>query len=367
MNLRSKIDYHKEHFMAQPIAAKTSGRLLSLDVFRGATVAGMMMVNNPGSWSNIYPPFEHARWNGWTFTDLIFPFFLWIVGVAMTFSMSKRVEQGADRNKLMLHAIQRGLTIIAIGLFLNGFPFGLILGHNFSFAAWRLPGVLQRIGICYLIASFIVLYASTLWQIRWTVIFLVVYWILIKTVPVPGFGAGVLEPKGSLAWYINSTLLGGHTWTGAPAPGFDPEGIFSTLPAIATTLFGVLTGHFIRSKRTQEEKTAWMFVAGNALLFFGLLMDNWLPINKNLWTSTYSVFMAGLALNIFAFCYWLIDVKGYKKWTKPFEIYGLNAISMFFLAGFIGRLTTLIKFTGADGNPIAFKTWSLPGFLHAGR
>lgn len=189
--------------MAQPVVAKTSGRLLSLDVFRGATVAGMMMVNNPGSWSNIYPPFEHARWNGWTFTDLIFPFFLWIVGVAMTYSMSKRMEQGADRNKLMVHALQRALTIIVIGLFLNGFPFGLVFGHNFSFAAWRLPGVLQRIGICYLIASVIVLYASTLWQIRWTVLLLVGYWILIKTVPVPEFGAGVLEPKGSLAWYID--------------------------------------------------------------------------------------------------------------------------------------------------------------------
>jgi predicted acyltransferase len=343
--------------MAQPIPAKTSGRLLSLDVFRGATVAGMMMVNNPGSWSNIYPPFAHAKWNGWTFTDLIFPFFLWIVGVAMTFSMSKRVEQGADRNKLMLHAFQRAVTILVIGLFLNGFPFGLIFGHQFSFATWRLPGVLQRIAICYFIASVIVLYANTLWQIRWTVLLLVVYWILIKVVPVPEFGAGILEPKGSLAWYIDSTVLSGHTWAGAPAPGFDPEGLFSTIPAIATTLFGVLTGHFIRSKRTQEEKTAWMFIFGNALIFMGLLMDNWLPINKNLWTSSYSVFMAGMALNIFAFCYWLIDVKGYKRWTKPFEIYGLNAITMFFLAGFIGRLTGLIKWTGADGNPISLKGW----------
>jgi predicted acyltransferase len=343
--------------MAQPFTAKTSGRLLSLDVFRGATVAGMMMVNNPGTWSEIYPPFKHAAWNGWTFTDLIFPFFLWIVGVAMTFSMSKRVEQGADRNKLMLHALQRAATILVIGLFLNGFPFGLVFGHHFSFAVMRLPGVLQRIAICYFIASIVVLYASTLWQIRWTVLFLIVYWVLIKTVPVPEYGVGILEPKGSLAWYIDSTLLSGHTWVGAPAPGFDPEGLFSTLPAIATTLFGVLTGHFIRSNRTQEEKTAWMFIFGNSLVFMGLLMDNWLPINKNLWTSSYSVFMAGMALNIFAFCYWLIDVKGYKRWTKPFEIYGLNAITMFFLAGFIGRLAGLIKFAGADGNPISLKGW----------
>ena len=349
--------------MTESATAKTSSRLLSLDVFRGATVAGMMMVNNPGSWSNIYPPFKHAAWNGWTFTDLIFPFFLWIVGVAMTFSFSKRVEQGADRNKLMLHTLQRALSIFAIGLFLNGFPFGLIFGHQFSWAAIRIPGVLQRIAICYLVAGSIVLYTNRLWQIRWTVIFLIVYWILIKMVPVPDFGPGVLEAKGSLAWYIDSILLSGHTWAGAPAPGFDPEGIFSTLPAIATTLFGVLTGHFIRSDRTQHEKTAWMFVFGSGLIFMGLLMDNWLPINKNLWTSTYSVFMAGLAMNIFAFCYWIIDVKGYKGWTKPFQIYGLNAITMFAIAGLVGRLTVLIKWTGADGNPIALKTWYYQTFF----
>jgi len=343
--------------MAPSAAPKASGRLLSLDVFRGATIAGMMMVNNPGSWSHVYPPFRHAAWNGWTFTDLIFPFFLWIVGVAMTFSFSKRVEQGADRNKLLMHALQRALAIFAIGLFLNGFPFGLLFGHQFSWAAIRIPGVLQRIAVCYLIASFIVLYSGIVWQIRWTVIFLVVYWILIKVVPVPEFGAGVLEPKGSLAWFIDSTLLSGHTWSGAPAPGFDPEGIFSTLPAIATTLFGVLTGHFIRSDRSREDKTVWMFVFGNLLVFFGLLMDNWLPINKNLWTSSYSVFMAGMALNIFALCYWMIDVKGSTWWTKPFQIYGLNAISMFALAGLIGRLTGIIKFTGDDGNAISLKTW----------
>jgi predicted acyltransferase len=343
--------------MARLTAAKTGGRLLSLDVFRGATIAGMMMVNHPGSWSSIYPPFEHAKWNGWTFTDLIFPFFLWIVGMALTFSFSKRVEQGADRKKLMVHAFQRALAIFAIGLFLAGFPFGLTSGHNFSWATIHIPGVLQRIAICYFITTLIVLYSSILWQIRWTVLLLVVYWILIKTVPVPGYGAGVLDPTGNLAWYIDSNVLGRHTWTGAPVPGFDPQGFLSTLPAIATTLFGALAGHFIRSNRTQEEKTSWMFVFGSALIFMGLLMDNWLPINKNLWTSSYSVFMAGMAMNIFAFCYWLIDVKGYKGWTKPFQIYGLNAISMFAIAGIIGRLTTTIQWAGPDGNPISFKTW----------
>ena len=349
--------------MAQSSASKTSGRLLSLDVFRGATIAGMMLVNNPGSWGHIYPPFKHAAWHGWTYTDTVFPFFLWIVGVAMTFSMAKRIEQGADRNKLMLHVLKRSAAIIAIGLFLNGFPFGLAFGHNFSFDMMRFPGVLQRIGLCYLIAGTILLYSSITWQIRWTAIFLVGYWLLIRLVPVPGYGAGILEPMGNLAWYIDSTVLAGHTWRGAPVPGFDPEGIISMIPAIATTMLGILTGYFVRSQRSTEDKTGWMFFWGSILILAGLTMDNWLPINKNLWTSSYTVFMAGLSLVVFTCCYWVIDVKGYKRWTKPFEIYGLNAITMFALSGIIGRLITLIKLTGSDGSVISFKTWYYETFF----
>lgn len=343
--------------MTEPLASKTSGRLLSLDVFRGSTVAGMMLVNNPGSWGYIYPPFKHAAWNGWTYTDTIFPFFLWIVGVAMTFSFSKRVERGDDRTHLFLHALRRAAIIFAIGLFLSGFPFGLAFGHQFNWLAIRIPGVLQRIAVCYLIASVIVLYANITWQIRWTAILLLGYWLLVKLIPVPGYGAGILDPYGNLCWFIDSTVLSGHTWSGAPVPGFDPEGIVSTIPAIATMLFGVLTGHFIRSERSQEEKVSWMFVWGNALILVALITDNWLPINKNLWTSSYSVFMAGLALNVLAVCYWLIDVKGHKRWTKPFEIYGLNAITVFALAGLIGRLTSIWKVSGPDGNLISLKTW----------
>jgi predicted acyltransferase len=339
----------------------SSQRLISLDVFRGATIAGMMLVNNPGSWGHIYPPFGHAAWNGWTYTDTVFPFFLWIVGVAMTFSMAKRIDQGADRMLLMKHVLQRSAIIFSVGLFLSGFPFGLLFGHSFAFETWRFPGVLQRIAVCYLIASLIVLYADVRWQFRWIGIFLVVYWIAIKVIPVPGYGTGVLEPEGSLAWYIDSNILGLHTWRGAPAKGFDPEGIFSTLPAVATVLFGVMTGHFIRSERSREEKTSWMFFWGSIMILGGLVMDNWLPINKNLWTSSYSVFMAGLALVVFASCYWIIDVKGYRSWTKWFQIYGLNAITMFFLSGFFGRLSFLIKWTNDAGDTVTLS--SRPGIM----
>jgi predicted acyltransferase len=342
-----------------------SKRLLSLDAFRGATIAGMILVNNPGTWSEIYPQLRHASWNGWTFTDWIFPFFLWIVGVAMTYSFAKRKEAGDPKGKLMLHVAKRALVIFAFGMFLAGFPFGLFLDHHFSLSTIRIPGVLQRIAICYFFASLIYLYSGTRAQVAWIVGLLAGYWLLVKLVPVPGYGAGVLEPTGNLCWWIDSNLLAGHTWRGAPVPGFDPEGILSTIPAIATTLFGVLTGTWLRTDRSKEEKTAWMFVAGNFLLLLGATLDMWLPINKNLWTSSYSVFMAGWASVCLAMFYWLIDVKGYTKWATPFVIYGMNAITVFVLAGVVGRLLGLIHVAQPDGTSTSlqryiFETFYLP-------
>ena len=336
---------------------QTTGRLLSLDVFRGATIAGMMLVNNPGDWGYVYAPFRHAAWNGWTYTDTVFPFFLWIVGVAMTFSFAKRMERGDDKKKLALHVLQRSAIIFLIGLLLNGLPFGLLFGHQFSFSTMRIPGVLQRIAVCYLVAGLIVL--NTGWKAQgWiATVILTMYWIAVAVIPVPGFGAGVLDPTGNLCWYLDSSLLIGHTWSGAPAPGFDPEGILSTLPAVGTTLFGVLTGHLLRSEKSREEKLIRMFVYGNVLLLVGLIMDNWFPINKNLWTSSYVVFMAGLALNVLGVLYWLIDIKKKQRWSQPFAIYGLNAITMFFLAGLFGRLSWLVKLTNDAGERITLKTW----------
>jgi predicted acyltransferase len=327
-----------------------SKRLLSLDAFRGATIAGMILVNNPGTWSTIYPQLRHAAWHGWTFTDWIFPFFLWIVGVAMTYSFAKRKEAGDPKGKLILHVARRALTIFALGLFLNGFPFGLLFGHEFSWSTIRIPGVLQRIAICYFLASVIYLYSSTRAQVAWIVGLLSGYWLLVKLVPVPGFGAGVLDLQGNLCWWVDSNLLAGHTWRGAPVPGFDPEGIVSTIPAIATSLFGALTGTWLRTDRTKEEKTAWMFVAGNILLLLGAILDIWMPINKSLWTSSYSVFMAGWALVCLAMFYWLIDVRGHSKWATPFIIYGMNAITVFVLSGLVGKSIGLIKYAQADGS-----------------
>ncbi len=329
---------------------KLSGRLISLDVFRGITIAGMILVNNPGTWSKVYPPLLHAPWNGWTPTDFVFPFFLFIVGVAMSLSFSKRIERGDSTAQLFSKVLRRTLIIFAIGLFLNLFPF-------FNFKEVRIPGVLQRIALCYFFASLIMLNFNKKFQIGWTVFLLTIYWILVKLVPVPGFGAGVLESKGSLCWYIDSNLLAGHTWKGAPAPGFDPEGILSTIPAIVTVMFGIFAGDWIRSPREHYEKVSGLFVFGILGLVIGEILKSWLPINKSLWTSTYSIFMAGMALIFLAMCYWLIDIKGYKKWAKPFIIFGSNAILVFSLSSLVAKITFNVKWSQPDGTEIMLKTY----------
>jgi len=228
-----------------------TGRLSSLDVFRGATIASMMLVNNPGNWNAVYPPLRHSAWHGWTFTDTIFPFFLWIAGVSMTFSFAKRLERNDRRARLLTHTLQRAATIFLLGLFLNLFPL-------FQFSTVRIPGVLQRIAVCYLIAGAIFLYTSLRGQIVWTASLLLVYCALMKLAPVPGFGAGILEREGNFAQYVDQMVLSGHMW--ASTRTWDPEGIVSTLPAIATILFGILTGHLLRSRVTPESKTAWLMV-----------------------------------------------------------------------------------------------------------
>lgn len=331
-------------------------RLVSLDAFRGATIAGMLLVNNPGSWKDVYAPLLHAPWHGWTPTDWIFPFFLWIVGVSLAFSFARRVEEGADRGRLFVHVLRRSAIIFALGLLLATFPFGL-LGSNLDLATVRIPGVLQRIAVCYLVASAIFLRTTWRGQVAWTAGLLLGYWALLMLVPVPGYGAGVLEPQGNLAWWIDSHLLAGHTWRGAPAPGFDPEGILSTLPAIASTLLGALTGHLLWGKDTPEKKTAQLLGGGVVLLAAGALWGAVFPINKNLWTSSYTVFMAGWSMVWLGGFYWLIDVKGWQRWATPFVIYGMNAIVLFVLAGLVGRLLTLIKWTGADGAAVTLKGW----------
>jgi predicted acyltransferase len=313
-----------------------SNRMLSLDVFRGMTIAGMILVNNPGDWGFIYAPLEHASWHGWTPTDLVFPFFLFIVGVSITLALSRRAETAGSKRDLYVKILRRSLIIFALGLFLGGFP-------SFDLSTIRIPGVLQRIAVCYLVAS--VIFLNTDWrkQLYVAAALLLGYWALMTLVPVPGFGAGVLDSKeGNLAAYVDRAVFGPHVWRFAKV--YDPEGLLSTLPAIATTLAGVLTGHLLRSRREPFEKVAAMFVAGAACAVAGWAWNYWFPINKALWTSSYVLFTAGLALELLAVCYWLVDVKGYRRWALPFVVFGTNALILYFLAELCANLISIISF-----------------------
>ena len=331
-------------------------RLVSLDVFRGITIAGMVLVNNPGSWEHIYWPLEHAVWSGWTPTDLVFPFFLFIVGVSIALALSNRLERGGPTRDIYLKIIKRTLIIFAIGLFLNGFPY-------FHLDELRIPGVLQRIAVCYFFVSIIFLNTKVRTQIAITIGLLLFYWALVKLVPAPGYLAGDLTKDGSLPSYVDRTVFGKHVW--AQAKVYDPEGILSTIPSIATALFGVLTGQWLRTEKTRYEKTAGMFVVGAICVAIGWAWNAFFPINKALWTSSYVFFTGGLALQFLSICYWLIDIKGYRRWARPFEVFGLNAIALYVVADLIAELLGLIKVGGDDslGGWIydhLFSSWASP-------
>ncbi len=323
-----------------------SERLVSLDVFRGMTIAGMILVNNPGTWSHIYAPLRHADWHGWTFTDLIFPFFLFIVGVAMAISFPRRVAQGDTRSGMLLHTLRRSAILFALGLFLSGFPF-------FDLSTLRIPGVLQRIALCYFFAAVAVIYARRSAQVALVASLLLGYWALMTWVPVPGFGAGNLDSEGNLAAYCDRALLQGHLWK----PTWDPEGALSTLPAIATTLLGVFAGVWLGSAAQPENKTFRLALAGAAGMAAGTLWGLWFPINKNLWTSSYVLFTGGMAAVVLAACYWVIDVRGWRRWAQPFVVYGMNAIAVFVASGLIARLLGVLRVTMPDGRSVAWKTW----------
>ena len=309
-------------------------RLVSLDAFRGATIAAMMLVNNPGDGRTTFAPLLHAEWHGWTFTDLVFPFFLWMVGIAMTFSYARRVEEGADKSKLLLHALRRAALIFLLGLLLNGFP-------RYDLATIRIPGVLQRIALCYLAGSVIFLYTKWRGQLAAIVALCTVYWMCMTLVPVPGYGPGVLQPVGNFAQWVDEMLLSGHMYSRTKV--WDPEGLVSTLPAIANVLFGALTGTLLRKQDlTPADKTSWIMVLGAVVAFCGTFLDLFMPINKQIWTPAYAVFTSGLAALCFGSFYWLIDVCGFQRGTRWLSIYGMNAIAVYVLAGLTARLVNLL-------------------------
>ena len=312
-------------------------RLLSLDVFRGLTVAAMLLVNNPGTWSAVYDPLEHAAWHGWTPTDLIFPFFLFIVGVAMSYSFPGQLARGISPGRVFARAAKRSAILFGLGLLLAAFPY-----YNLDLAHLRIPGVLQRIGLAFFLASAVVLFLRPRAQAAVAAALLLGYWAAMTLVPVPGYGAGDLSKDGNLAAYVDRAVLGtNHMW--AAARTWDPEGLLSTLPAVATVLLGVFAGRWMRGERSAAERLVGMFVAANVLLVGGLIWAAAFPINKNLWTSSYALFTAGMALHVLAMCHWAVDVRGWRRWARPFAAFGVNAIAAFFLSGVMARLLNLVK------------------------
>ncbi len=314
----------------------TLPRLVSVDVLRGLTVAAMVLVNNPGSWRHVYWPLRHAEWNGFTPTDMIFPFFLFIVGVSIPLALGSRLEQ--DGRGLVGRVLRRSAAIFALGLLLHALPF-------FHLATLRIPGVLQRIAVCYLLAALLVVLTggATGWRLQAGVAgaLLVGYWLLMTRVPPPGGVVGDLSPAGNLAGYVDRLVLGPHIWQ--VSRFYDPEGVLSTLPAVATTLLGVMAGHWIRGARPGRRVAAGLLVAGLAATVAGWVWGLGFPINKALWTSSYALFMSGLAALALAACYWSIEVRGRRGWARPFVVLGVTALPLFFLSSFMARLLVLIR------------------------
>lgn len=388
-------------------------RLVSLDVFRGMTIAGMTLVNNPGTWGAIYPPLAHAEWHGVTPTDFIFPFFLFIVGVAIPIALSKRLADGITR-AVFWKIFSRAAQIFLIGLLMAAFPlvnigdpsiplvaklvimFGLLTvlylwltdmkrAAMVGAAAWlifivilrvgafplpiydvanlRIPGVLQRIAVCYLIVSLLFLKMGWKQLLSTGGVLLLAYWALMTLIPVPGCETTTIDSKEcNLAAYIDREVLGlNHIWKQAKV--YDPEGLLSTIPALVTTISGVLTGMWIRSDRTQMEKAAGMLFAGAVLIAIGYCWHPFFPYNKALWTSSYVLHTSGLALSFLGFCYFLIDIKNYRRWTKPFVIFGVNALALFIGSGLLVRVFSNIKFAGGDGKATSLQPWLYQTFF----
>jgi predicted acyltransferase len=344
-------------------------RLLSLDVFRGMTVAGMLLVNNPGTWSAIYDPLEHAAWHGWTPTDLIFPFFLFIVGITTYLSLGARRARGDDDRAIRAQIIRRGALILLFGLLISGFPYftwGEVAGvADPSFGQrivdrllhWRIPGVLQRIGLAYTVAALLTLRTTLRQQIVILAALLLGYWIVMTALPVPGEGTiGALlldQPSRTMAaWMDRSVLdwsargLGNHLW-GATVR-WDPEGVLSTIPAVGSVMLGNLAGRWIAERRPLTERLAGLAASGAIAMMLGLMWHWVFPINKSIWTSSYVLFTGGVAALALATVMWIVDFNRVRRFTTPFVVYGVNPIVAFVGSAVMARcIYSIFKVTYA--------------------
>ena len=356
-----------------------SNRLVSLDVFRGLTIAGMIVVNDAGDWNHVYAPLRHADWHGITPTDLVFPFFLFIVGVSITLAYSKRLQLGSPQGELIKKIFKRTAILFGLGVFLWLFP-------KFDFGGVRFPGVLQRIALVFCACSLIFL--KTDWKTQaWIGAGLLVgYWLIMTIVPVPidevirgalessevqaqagmisiapltqlsdGWIAANLEPGTNMeAWLDRMVIpfrLYQYTW--------DPEGLLSTLPAIGTGISGMLVGRLLLADAEQSRKVMWLMMAGFIAMTLGNVWDWFFPFNKNLWTSSYVLYTSGLAIMTLGAMYWLVDILKYDDWIFPFKVFGANAIAAYVLHGMV---IVLFQFSfGPEG-----QTWSLQSAFNGG-
>ena len=337
-------------------------RYYSLDVFRGATVALMILVNNPGSWAHIYSPLEHASWHGCTPTDLVFPFFLFAVGNALSFVMPKL--QNASTAEFWNKIIKRTILIFAIGLFLNWSPFVKWSDAGLIFKPWenvRIFGVLQRIALCYFFASIIIYYGKSRIALFVGMMILVIYWVLCYAL---GAAAHPFSLSGYFGNTIDQAILGiNHLYKGEGVP-FDPEGLTSTLPAIVQVILGFLVGEYIQLKGKNYEMLAQLLLTGVLLVLAGYIWDFSFPINKKIWTGSYVLYTSGLAMITLGMLIYLLELKNAKgKWSQFFDLFGKNPLFVFVLSGFLPRILALwrwVDHVDAEGKPVY--TSALPWF-----
>jgi len=349
-----------------PPQMRTGERLLSLDVFRGATMAAMILVNNPGTWAHMYPLVSHATWGETpTPTDLIFPNFLLIMGMAIPLALAPRLAGGASgglsgglsggpaTRALVPRILRRGAVIFGLGVLLYLFP-------RFDFATMRIPGVLQRIAVVYVACALIYLHTSWRTQIGVMVGILIGYWLLMTLVSVPGYTGLIMTPQDNLAAWLDRRLLGGHIWT----THYDPEGILSSLPAVATGLIGVLAGRWLQADRDPVRRTRGLVVAGGCLTLAGLVWSLFFPLIKDIWSSSYVLYCAGIGLLIYAGCYWLVDVRRSRWWTTPFAAYGVNCLAVYVAAHLGTKLMIyVIKVPVGDGQSVPAHRWIYDNLL----
>ena len=344
---------------------KSTNRLLSLDAFRGITIAAMILVNTPGSWGYVYAPLRHADWHGWTLTDLIFPFFLFIVGVAMTFSIQTLI--GVDfKSEIYKKVIKRSVILFLLGVLLNFYPFGIPFTSdgwsNFSFSSIidtfldiRIMGVLQRIALCYLFTSIMIIHLTRRDQFYAAFGLLAIYAIAILLY-------GHLTLEDNLARTIDLAIFSPANMYSVRGIPFDPEGLFSTIPAIVTTLSGVFVGNLLRGHLSPKEKATQLVLWGLAGILLGNGLNILIPINKQLWTPSYVFLTSGWACLILALFYWLMDIKKTNLWAKPFIVFGSNSLFLFFASGILVR--TLFRFKIAtEETTLSLYSWLYNSFF----